>query len=188
MRPENQMIFRRKAWEAYIGKQEQAVLPRFVTPPVFLCYWILFVLLGGAAITAWHIDVPIYVSGSGVLQEQSVSSTTGRHKMTALIFLTINAPAIIQKGVLIHLQVGKGGPNGNGQVEHIEPNLTSPQDVRRRYHLNATAASLITEPVIVVLASVAPSLADPRYEGSFMSARVPVGTQHLLMWLFEANN
>src|SRR5690349_1887439 len=150
MQHNQRMIFRQKAWKAYVDKQEQAVLPRFVTPRVFVFCWLLFALLLSAGGLAWWETVPVYTAGSGILLEQPLASHPASHEMVALIFVSASHALSIQQGASIHLQVDKAGPDGNGLVERVESSLISPQDARRRYSLNGTAALLITRPSMVV--------------------------------------
>jgi hypothetical protein len=188
LKDDKRTIFRRNAWEAYTGKYEQTVLPRFVTPPVFLFFWVLSGLLLVAGSTAWLIKIPIYAAGSGVLLEQLVSSPSGAHETIALIFLPANHPLVIPEGALIQLQVHHIGPSGNGLVKRVEPGLINPQEARQRYMLNDASASLITGPSIVVFARVVPPLSDHIYVGSSIGAQVPIGTQSLLTLLFGSRN
>jgi hypothetical protein len=185
MQHNQQMIFRQKAWKAYVDKQEQAVLPRLVTPRVFVFCWLLFALLLSAGGLAWWETVPVYAAGSGMLLEQPLASHPASHEMVALIFVPASHVLSIQRGVSIHLQLDKADPGGSGLVERVETGLISPQDARRRYALNGTEALLITRPSMVVLVSVAPPLSEHLYGESIISAQVPLGTQRLLTLLFQ---
>ena len=70
MLPPPRSLFRERALAQYQQRQQRAMLPQLVSPPVFLCSWILLSLLVLAAGLAWWARVPIFVSGSGVLQAQ----------------------------------------------------------------------------------------------------------------------
>jgi hypothetical protein len=188
MRHHQRMIFRQKAWETYVDKQEQAVLPRFVTPRVFVFCWLLFALLLCAGGLAWWATVPVYAAGSGILLEQPLASHPASHEMVALIFVPASHVLSIQRGVSIHLQLDKADPGGSGLVERVETGLISPQDARRRYSLNSTAALLITHPSMVVWVRVTPPLSEHLYVESIISAQVPIGTQRLLTLLFQPSN
>jgi len=185
MQHNQQMIFRQKAWKAYVDKQEQAVLPRFVAPRVFVFCWLLFALLLSAGSLAWWEEVPIYAAGSGMLLDQPLASHTANHETMALIFVPASHALSIRQGASIYLQVDKAGPDGSGLVERVEPGLISPQDARRRYSLNSTAALLITRPSMVVWVRVTPPLSEHLYGESIVSAQVPIGTQRPLMLLFQ---
>src|SRR3954466_13308003 len=128
MKPYNRTIFRRKAWETYVGKQEQTVLPRLVTPRVFVFFWLLLGLLLGAGSIAWWVEIPTYAAGSGILREQPVSS--GGPEMTALIFVPASHFLPIETGSVIRIQTNNIGSTSSGQVEKVEPGLISPQEAR----------------------------------------------------------
>ncbi len=66
-------IFRSKALQHYAASRQKDVLPRLVSPPVFVFFWILLGLLLVAGITAWLAQVPTYIvnlSCSILVQQQ----------------------------------------------------------------------------------------------------------------------
>lgn len=188
MRNNNRTLFRQKAWDAYVSKQEQTVLPRFVTPPVFVFLWLFCGLLLVAGGLAWWIEVPTYTAGSGILLQQPGALPSGKTEVMALIFLPASHVLSLQKGTAIQLQIDQSGSSGSGRIERVEPGLVSPQEARERYTLTGAAALLITRPSMVVFASVPPPLSAPLYVGSLVSTQVPIGTQHLLPLLFGPHN
>lgn len=187
MRHHQRTMFRQKVWETYRRKQERTVLPRFVTPRVFVCCWLLFAFLLSAVGLAWWVEVPVSVVGSGILLEQPLASHPASHEAVTLIFLPTSHALSIQRGASIQFQGDKAGSEGSGLVERVEPGLTSPQDARRRYSLNGTVALLVTRPSIVVWVRVTSPLSEHLSGESIVSAHVPIGTERLLTLLFSSS-
>src|SRR6516162_9656714 len=59
--------------------REEAALPQFVTPPVFVCLWLNVALLLSAAACLWMRRTPVYASGPAVVEncETSARNTRG---------------------------------------------------------------------------------------------------------------
>src|SRR5579883_2850505 len=68
--PSGTPLFRHQALEYYVQSREKAILPRLVKPPVFPLLWLLLGLAVLALLVAWQGQVPVYVSGSGVVSER----------------------------------------------------------------------------------------------------------------------
>lgn len=168
-------IFRERAMKHYIQRQEKDVLPRLVSPPVFVYFWILLGLLGIAACVAWCGQVPTYVAGSGVLLAQQVPSSSKQPEGLVLIFLPANHPLQLQIGFPVQLRIDATGLHVSGQIEKLEPGIVSPQEARRRYALNASVAGVITQPSRVLIARIETLLSTSLYAGSIMSAQVQSG-------------
>ena len=100
-------IFRGKALEQYAASRQKDVLPRLVSPPVFVFLWILLALLIVGGIVAWLTRVPTYVVGSGVVLDQGivqVNQASGR--AVAVVFLPANRTMHVRVGQVILLQIG----------------------------------------------------------------------------------
>jgi hypothetical protein len=175
-------IFRGKALEHYAASRQKEVLPRLVSPPVFVSFWILLALLLVAGITAWLSRVPTYVVGSGVvldqgtLQGQSLSNN-------AVVFLPANSSMHVHAGQLILLQIGSTGPQLHYRVDRVEPGIISPSEARKRYRLDSATSQLITGPSMVLTISLGPAFPAHQYAGSTVTARLQVGSQRVLSLL-----
>ncbi|HXZ05647.1 MAG TPA: hypothetical protein VEH81_12500, partial [Ktedonobacteraceae bacterium] len=104
-------IFRGKALEQYAASRQRDVLPRLVSPPVFVFFWILLGLLIVGGTLLWLTRVPMYVSGSGVVLDQGLMQGNQANGVAvAVIFLPANRQEMhVQPGQLILLHLGSGG-------------------------------------------------------------------------------
>ena len=172
-------FFRDNALQHYWQSQEKAVLPRFVSPPVFVGLWFLLVLLGGAGSLAWLAEIPIFVSGTAVIV--TAESTSGGEDLMAVLFLPPE--------VLPHLQVNQPLTLDQGTEQphtlflfQIEPRVYSPQEVRERWVLASTA---VHQPAAVALAHFGSASAGPdrRFAGSQFSVEVKTGSRRVISFL-----
>lgn len=172
-------MFRDKALQYYTQSREKDILPRFVTPPVFLFLWMLLVLLLAAAVLAWLGQVPTYVTGSGVVLSQ-VSKDGGA---VSVIFLPATPSLHVQPGLPVRLQVGATGPVLSTTVATVDDAVISPAQARQRYKLTGDLASVITQPSIVITAMLGASTPAKTYAGSTVSAQAQVGSRRVLSLL-----
>ncbi len=176
-------IFRDYALKQYIQRQERDVLPRLVSPPTFVFYWMLLGLLLIAGCVVWWEEVPTYVAGSGIMLESGPSFAPGRNEATALVFLPANSRLKVQIGLPIQLQIGMTGPRFTGQLEKVEPGVISPAEAYRYYPLGRREIQVITQPSTVLIVRVGPPFSSYVYAGSIVHAQVPTGSQRVLSLL-----
>jgi hypothetical protein len=176
-------IFRDQAIKSYIERREKDMLPHLVAPPVFLYLWILFGLLLVAGLLAWLAQVPIYLTGSGIILEQQPPSTPEQSEAMALIFFPALSGPKIQAGLPVQVQLGSTGPALTTKIDQVEPGILSPSAARKRYALDSSASQLLTQPVVAVEVRLGPTISAQRYAGSVVSAQVQVGSRRVLSLL-----
>ena len=98
-----QPLFRAQALQQYAQSREKAVLPRFVTPPVFLCFWLLLGLLLLATMLAWQVQVPIYRGASGALLDAPPSSQQATNGWQAILFVPATPTPELHVGAALTL-------------------------------------------------------------------------------------
>jgi hypothetical protein len=108
------LLFRNEALEHYTQSREKNILPRITRPPVSLCMWMLLGLCITAIALACLGQMPVYVSGSGVVLEQNAS-------ILVLFPTSPTHPLQIHAGAPVHLQIGTAGIGGN----HIQWRITT---------------------------------------------------------------
>ena len=177
-------IFREKALRYYAANKQKDVLPRLVSPPVFVFFWILLVLLLVAGIAAWLVQVPTYVTGTGVVLDQGImQGKTASGEAVAVVFLPASRPMHMQAGQRLLLQIGSTGTWLPSRISHIDPGVISPDDARSRYRLSGTDAQAISGPSFVLTVNLGSAFPAHQYAGSMVSAQVQVGTQRVLSLL-----
>lgn len=178
MQSPKSMIFRSEALEHYIKSREQSILPRLTKPPVLLCMWILLSLCAIVIVIANVSQVPIYVNGSGVVQQNA----------SILIFLPVSPaqPVHLQAGMPIQLQANLPDQTIMSTIDKVETGVLSPAAAEQRYGFTQKNAQIITGPTIV--ASVKPLATFPAqsYAGSVVNVQVQVGTTRIISLLLSS--
>jgi hypothetical protein len=175
-----QAIFREHALKQYLRRQNQGIILRLVSPPIFVFCWILLLLLLAAGVLAWRMQVPIFFTGQGIMVKQEVA---GQEKAQVAVFISPNQQQVLHVGQTVDLQVGPAATQIAGVIEHIDNQATSPDEVRARFHLRGDLARLITGPSLTVLVSLKTTINADLYVGSFCSARVRIGSRSVLSLL-----
>jgi len=176
-------IFRHKALQQYQQSRNKTVLPRYVSPPVFVFLWILLVLLAIAGVAAWLGQVPTYVAGSGVVLEPGSTSQPGSDVAVAVVFVPATPSLALRPGMPVQLQIGSTGPQLTTTIATVVPEVVSPSEARTQYALGGVAAAVITQPSVAVTARLGSSIPAQVYAGSIVSAQVQVGTRSVLSLL-----
>lgn len=169
-------IFRTKALQRYLENREKPVLPRLLTPPVFLCCWLLLAIVITAGIAAWFGQVPVYITGSGIILDNCQECRGA----TALLFLPPNPSFHLSVRMPIHLQIGTSGLQLNSTIATFRPDPLSPNQIRQQYGLGDNAFSLITQPSLIVTAQLDASISGRLYAGSLVTAQLQVGSRRLI--------
>lgn len=168
-------IFRESAIDAYRRRAEQDVVPRLISTPVVVCFWVLLGTLLAATGVAWSVRVPTYVVSSGVIAGRDERHATS--ETAAVLFIAPDRSARMRIGQPVHAEIGSSRTYVQGAVAAVEPGLIGPDAARSRYH---AGSGLITEPSVVVIARLARPLSQTAYAGSRLTARVQIGSERLL--------
>jgi hypothetical protein len=168
-------IFRSKTVQKYIQNREKSVLPRIVAPPVFALCWVVLTLLIAAGIITWSGQVPLYITGSGIIAESSTLVHRGTDA-TAIILFPISNATHLQVGLPILVQVDPAGsgPVVKARVATVSHDPLSPERIHLQYGL------VVAEPAIVVTVALGSALAGNLYAGSPVQAQLQIGEQSLL--------
>lgn len=179
MQKHTSSIFRSEALEHYVQSREKSVLPCITTPPVFLCLWILLTLCIIAFAITYISQVPVYISGSGVVLEQDTH---------VLVFLPTSPahPWHILPGAPVHLQIGMPVQTINSTIDRVETGVLSPSEVQQRYGFGEKMPLIITEPTIVASVKLAATFPVQSYAGSIVNVQVQVGTAQVFSLLFSS--
>lgn len=181
-------IFREEALKQYMRKQEKDVLPRFISPPVFLCIWALLFLCIIAIFLAWWTQIPFFVNGPGIVQAADTSARENNHTAIVFVFLPATDARSVHAGLPVQLQVTSAGPRFPGTIASVTSAPLSPDDIRKRYALGDAASQLPSQPAIVLIVKPEVALSYQTYAGSLVSARIQVGSQRVLSLLPQVGN
>lgn len=186
--PSQPPLFRQQALDYYAQSREKSVLPRIARPPVFLFLWLLLVLAGIAIMLAWLGQVPIYVSGPGMIVEQTTVRQQQVLRTTlALVFLPVtpDQPLQVHAGSPVQLHIGAQEQPFFTSVAQVEPGIFSPVEIAQRYAPGNTITARITSPSIIVTIHLSSTFSSQTYAGSTLTAQVQVGTTSVLSSVFD---
>jgi hypothetical protein len=169
-------IFRSKALRQYLQNREKTILPLFIAPPVFALYWLLLGIFVMSGLIAWFGQVPLYISGSGLIPSQGPTVNVNRQSSPAiaLIFLPVGSAWRPQAGASALVLVDSTGSQLNGTVDTINPGVFSPSEVQKQY------AYRVFTPVLVVSIKLRDQDVSNLYAGNPVSAQIQVGSQRLI--------
>lgn len=176
-------IFRSQALQAYAQQRQKSVLPRFVAPPVFLLCWVLLALLASATIVAWLTRVPTYLSVSGIVLAESVPNQQGNSEAVAALFVPASSVTPVRVGQAAQVQIGSTGPQLTGTISTVDAAILSPAEVRQRFGLSGSLAQIVTQPSLVVMIRLGPTISAQTYAGSLVQSQIQIGTRSILSLL-----
>lgn len=176
-------IFREFAIQHYMQSRTRDILPRYISPPVFLLLWIFCGICFSALCLAWNIRVPTYISGVGAVVNAQSTSHKQKSQMI-VIFLATGQHANVRPGAPIQLQFPSAVQGlGDQTVTEVEPTVLSPSEIRKTYLQDERLSLLVTQPSIVVVVAIKQPGTFHLYEGSIVQAQIQVGSQSLLSTL-----
>lgn len=184
-------IFRASAVERHLQRQEEAVLPRFISPPTWICLWLLLGLLMAGGVVAWSARTPVFTSGSalvGIWPERldSVYGQVGPGEIVVIAFLPPEYLSRLRPGQTLFLQPDRAGGRPGSKVIAVAPDIVSPEAARKMFAINAGDARPLTQPSAVAIARFEPSpssLPATSYAGSVYNVEVEVGSRRVISFL-----
>ena len=182
MTPRRQ-IFRQQALNQYVQRREKDILPRSVAPPVFLFLWILLGLLLTTIILAWQTHVPTSIQAAGVLTQNGHITPQSNGEILAMLFVPMTTSMELQTGQTVRLQLLATGEQVTATIRSIALDVITPDDARQRYGLTGDLVFSITQPSVVVMASLPTPLPADVSAGRSVSAQVQVGSRSVLSLL-----
>lgn len=171
-------LFREPAWQHYLQKREKDILPHFVSPPIFVCIWVLLCLTIVLGLFSSMQKVPVQVDGVGVVLAQG-QNPAGRKGGMVLVFLPASEAKQVHVGQPSQIQIGLTGPSYSTTIAQIEPGLLSPNEIYQRYSSVCSNMPTITGPAVVAHVVSVPSLSSHLYAGSQVRAQIQTGTKSL---------
>ena len=177
MQAHERQIFRESAIKHYIQNRERDVVLRILPIPAAVFLWALLVFFFMAGLFAWNARVPIYVGGSGFVQQTKNGATV------AVVFLPPGQPAALHTGQPVQVHIGPTGPQVQASIIEIDRETISPVTAQKNYQLKGKRSSLVTEPVMVIIARLGTAVPASIYAGSSLTANVEVGSQRILSLL-----
>lgn len=170
-------LFRTQALAHYAQNKQKDILPGFVTPPVFLCLWLLLLLIGATTFLAWQERVPTYIQVRGIILEQQ------HEPVTALLFIPSGSVTNMAVGQEITLQVNALAYQFQARVTSIDPGAITPNEASSQYGLTGDAKLVITQPSTVAHVNLTPQQASQVIDHLSITAQIQVSSRSLLSLL-----
>ena len=179
-------IFRADAARRYMESQEKTVLPRLVSPSVFILLWILLGLLVIGAAVCLFVQAPVYVSCPAVVVDWRNRFPSVEGDMAVVAFLPLESVSRVRSGQKLFVQFDATGGRLSQPLSFVDPQIISPDAAHKQFALNGVAATAIARPSAVAIARLEMIPAGPpaaAYAGSVYNVDIEVGSRRLITLL-----
>jgi hypothetical protein len=180
-------IFREKALKHYAQGKKKDILPNFGSIPAAVFFWGLIVSLAATIGLAIYGQIPLTVSGVGlVLVESAQVQSAGQ--ATALAFFQPSVAGQLRVGQTVTVQMEADSTQATGTVLKVEPGTSDPATALARFGMHSSTASLGTTPVATALIGLGTHFPEALYAGSGLAVEVNAGTESFLAALVGSGN
>lgn len=175
----NTRLFRNEALQHYFQGKEKYSLPRFMPFPIAIFLWILLGLSLTIGACAWHEEVPIYITGPGIILIQNHTTPLTQDGSIGAIFLQPAQATKLHPGQAVFVQMVTGTQEISSTIERIEPGVSSPADVQQTYGLNS---NFVTTPSVVAIINLQ-HIPASIFAGSVLVAHVQTGSRRFISFI-----
>ena len=179
-------IYREDAVLRYGRGREKSVLPRFISPRALAWFWILLGLLTASGLLASLARIPCFASGQGIVVRSTNLDPTNLSNVAMVALLPPDTLPSLHVGQNLFVNLGGKSERLSGSIIAVDPEVSSPEEVRKRFSLSGETALSITRPAAVAIAQFgrhSSDLSAPSYTGSIYHVDVEVGSRRLISLL-----
>ena len=173
-------LYRTQALQQYAERRQKTILPRAISPRVFVACWIVLGLLLLSILLAWQINVPRYATVSGALVQTPSTNQGAAGAPEVLLFVPATLAPQLQVGAALTVQIVLTGEQFTGTIANVLPGVLTPVSARQQYGLSGDLALVITQPSVVVQVQVGSGLPADAVGNLSLSAQVQVGSESAL--------
>lgn len=173
-------IFRKRALDKYMQRQELHVILRLVSPRMFVFLWALLLLSIGAGTLVWSIQEPVIIQGKGVVVQPKAANGKNGTAIVVLIILPPAQQANLKVGQSVSITITSANITFTSTIQNVEAGVMSPAAITTQLNLPIPLAQTLSGPSVVALAPVEPMSSAQTYLGSQCQAQVQIGTQSAL--------
>lgn len=134
MNETDRSIFRKEAIEQYIREQENKVLPKFVSPRLFLFIWAVFGVLSCLGVWLCFAEVPLFISGRGMVFDQEEWDSCNGSETCIVAFFPPDVHSRLVAGKSLMIRTKDSGRGPQQSIVIVESDVLSPADIQKRYH------------------------------------------------------
>lgn len=179
-------IFRKEAIEEYIHEQENQVFLKFVSPRLFICLWVILGLLSGLGVWLCFAEVPMFVSGRGMIVNQDKRNACQGQKPCFVAFFPPNACSYLIAGKSLMIKQKDQRRWLDQPIIIVESTVLSPAEIQKSYVAKEGGMPFPNQPSAVAVCrldlSTHPTRSDLPIDGTF-EVRMDIGTRRLASFL-----
>lgn len=168
-------IFRQRAIDNYMQKQESHVVLRLVSPRVFLSLWLLLLLAVSGGVLVWSIQVPVLVQGKGLIVQASVMDEKDEPGVVVLLLFAPDQQANLKVGQPVTIAITSANISFTSTIRTIEAGVMSPAAIGAQIKSQLPLAMTVAGPSVVAVASVEPMALAQTYLGSQAQVQAQIG-------------
>lgn len=172
-------LYRSQALQQYAERRGNTILPRSISPRVFVSCWVVLGLLLLALLIAWQVQIPVYVETAGVLHANPAAQRAADGP-EAILFVPATSAPQLRVGATLTLQIVLTGEHITGTIASVLPGVLTPDQARAQYALTGDLALVIRQPSVAVRVRVGPTLPADALGDLSLSAQVQVGSESAL--------
>lgn len=172
-------IFRDKALKHYMQNREKDVLPHFSSVPVAIFGWLLLGLLIATGLVAGYGQIPVSLTGPGIILGAGNTAQAGNGGAIALAFFPPSAASQLHAGQSALLQISANDAQLTSVIAQVEPGMSSPVAALEHYGQQVSSSGQGNQPTVVVLFRLGTRFSANDYAGSALVVQVNAGTQSL---------
>lgn len=165
----------------WAGGGGSVVLPVLVSLRGFLVLWLFALAIVSVSVLAVRsAQVPEYAYGPAVAFFQPRDGRSGGPEVAVAVMLPPEYKGEVRRGQKVLLRLDQGREPLVRSVAKFDSRATSPDAAARRYNLGDTAASVVTQPVVVAVVPLddLPGKASAKeYVGGVYAAEIETGSR-----------
>jgi len=171
MRAAQNSIFRDTAIKHYTQQKKRDILPNFSSIPVAIFLWMLLGSLLATGLVTWRTQVPIYLSGTGIVLGSAAQDTV------TLALLAPTSSTRLHAGLTVHLQTGVAGSQFTSRLAGVEAGTTTLASAFAHARLPVAQTPQMQQRVVIILIKQNPAVVLE--QRSVLLVQVIVGTHSL---------
>ena len=176
-------IFRQRAIDNYMQRQEEHVVLRLVSPRMFLSLWLLLLLAVSGGVLVWSIQVPVMVQGKGLVVQSEAKDGKNAQAGTVLLFFSPDQQANVKAGQPVRITITSANITFNSTIQTIEAGVMSPEEISTQFNSRLPLVQTLSGPSVVAIAPVEPMSVIQTYLGSQCQVQVQIGSRSALSLL-----
>jgi len=182
MATQDRSIFRPRAIEKHVQRQELQVMLRLVSPPMFRFLWVLLLLTICAGVLASFIQEPVVVEGKGIVVQRKAANAKSAPDIVVLLLLPPDKQASLKVGQSVSISIASTNITFTSTIEKVE-GVMSPNEISTGANLSVPLAQTVAGPSTVATAHVEPMSLAKTYLGSQCQAQIQIGSESALTLL-----